>query len=86
MVDIKTYDEDGKVMNPWLVVLLIMVGLFLGMYVVALIKRPGSRYQNKPEEQNPMEGKMVRFMENESEKEKLLRLCLGSLAGDHVMG
>jgi len=39
------------------------------MYVVALIKRPGSRYQNKPEEQNPMEGKMVRFFEDDEEPE-----------------
>ena len=56
-------------MNPWLVVLLIIVGLFLVMYVVAMIKRPGSRYKDKPEEQNPMEGKMVRFVENENEPE-----------------
>ena len=56
-------------MNPWLVVLLVIVGLFLAMYVVALIKRPGSRYKDKPEEQNPMEGKMVRFVEDSSEKE-----------------
>ena len=56
-------------MNPWLVVLVVLVGLFLVLYVVALIKRPGSRYQDKPEEQNPMEGKMVRFVENEQEPE-----------------
>lgn len=56
-------------MNPWLVVLFVLVGLFLVMYVVAMIKRPGSRYQDKPEEQNPMEGKMVRFVADESEKE-----------------
>lgn len=43
-------------MNPWLVVLLIIVGLFLFMYVVAMIKRPGSRYKDKPEEQNPIRG------------------------------
>lgn len=67
--DFDFYDEDGKDMNPWLVVLLIIVGLFLVMYVVALIKRPGSRYQDKPEEQNPMHGKMVRFVEDENEKE-----------------
>lgn len=56
-------------MNPFLWVLLILIGLFLVMYVVAMIKRPGSRYKNKPEEQNPMEGKKVRFVENESEPE-----------------
>lgn len=56
-------------MNPWLVVLLLLLGLFLVMYVVAMIKRPGSRYQDKPEEKNPMEGKMVRFVKNEAEPE-----------------
>lgn len=56
-------------MNPWLVALLIIVGLFLAMYVVALMKRPGSTYQDKPEEQNPMQGKLVRFVEDSNEKE-----------------
>lgn len=56
-------------MIPWLVVFFILIGLFLTMYVVALIKRPGSRYMDKLEEQNPMEGKTVRFVENENEPE-----------------
>ncbi len=56
-------------MNPFLWVLFILIGLFLVMYVVAMIKRPGSRYKNKPEEQNPMEGKKVRFIEDETEPE-----------------
>ena len=56
-------------MNPWLVVLLGFVGLFILLYVVAMIKRSSSRYKGKPEEQNPMEGKIVKFVENESEKE-----------------
>ena len=66
--DFEKYVEDGKEdMNPWLVVLLIIVGLFLVMFIVAMIKRPGSRYQDKPEEQNPMQGKKVRFIEDSSE-------------------
>lgn len=44
-------------MNPWLVVLVVLAELFMVLYVVALIKRPENKYQNKPEEQNPMEGK-----------------------------
>lgn len=56
-------------MNPWLVVLLVLVGLFLLMYVVAMIKRPSSRYKDRQEEKNPMEGKYVRFVENPDEKE-----------------
>lgn len=56
-------------MNPWLVVLLILVGLFVLMYVVAMVKRPRSRYKNDPSQQNPMEGKKVRFVENDAEPE-----------------
>lgn len=59
--------EVEKNMNPWLVVLLVLAGLFLFMYVVAMIKRPSSRYKDKPEEQNPMEGKKVKFVENDAE-------------------
>lgn len=56
-------------MNPWMIVLLVLIVLFLVMYIVAMIKRPGSRYKDKPDEKNPMQGKMVRFVENEAEKE-----------------
>ena len=56
-------------MNPWLIVLLVLLSVFLLMEIVAILKRPGSRYKDKPEEQNPMEGKMVKFVENEFEKE-----------------
>lgn len=56
-------------MSPLLVTLTIIVGLFLVMYIVAMIKRPVSRYKNRPEEQNPLEGKMVRFVDDENEPE-----------------
>ena len=56
-------------MYPFLWVLFIMVGLFVLLYIVAMIKRPESRYQNKPGEKNPMEGKKVRFVENKSDPE-----------------
>lgn len=56
-------------MNPFLVILFILVGLFVLMYIVAMIKRPGSRYKNDKSQQNPMEGKMVRFVENAAEPE-----------------
>lgn len=50
----------------------IIVGLTAvaaGMGVVAAIKKPGSVYKNKPDEKNPMEGKKVRFVEDENESE-----------------
>ena len=56
-------------MNFWLVVLLVLAGMFLLMFIVAVLKRPGSRYKNKSEEQNPMQGKMVRFVADENERE-----------------
>ncbi len=56
-------------MNLGLVVLLILAGIFAVMCLVAMVKLPGSRYQDKPEENNPLEGKMVRFVADENEKE-----------------
>ena len=37
--------------------------------LLAILNKPGSVYKGHPEEWNPMEGKMVRFVENESESE-----------------
>ena len=51
------------------IVLGILAAALVIMTLLAIIKKPGSVYKNKPEEQNPMEGKIVRFVENESEKE-----------------
>lgn len=50
-----------------LVILMIIAGLFVLLGLVALIKKPGSIYKNQPEQQNPMEGKRVVFIENPSE-------------------
>lgn len=43
--------------------------IFLIMALVAVIKKPASVYKNKPEEKNPMEGKLVKFVMDYSEKE-----------------
>ena len=56
-------------MNPWLVILFILIAGFVLLEIVAVVKKPGSRYENQPEEQNPMEGKMVQFVEDETEPE-----------------
>ena len=40
-----------------------------GLAIVGGIKKPGSIYKDNPEEKNPMEGKMVSFIENPDEKE-----------------
>lgn len=36
---------------------------------IAFLKKPGSVYKNQPDEQNPMEGQKVHFVENESQPE-----------------
>ena len=56
-------------MNPELVILLLLAWLFLVMCVVAMVKLPGSRYKNDKSQQNPMEGKMVKFVEDENDPE-----------------
>lgn len=50
-------------------ILYILMAIVILMAVIAIIKKPSSVYMNKPEEKNPMEGKKVRFIENETEKE-----------------
>ena len=46
-----------------------------GMAAVAVIKKPGSVYKNRPEEKNPMEGKKVEFVENENEPANADGVC-----------
>ena len=55
-------------MRVILLILAIIATIFLIMALIAIIKKPSSVYKNKPEEKNPMEGKMVRFVENNNEK------------------
>lgn len=48
--------------------ILIFLGIVTaGLTGAAVVKKPGSVYRYQPEEQNPMEGKKVRFIGNESE-------------------
>lgn len=60
-------------MPVWALVLIIIFGSIFGIFfllgLVALIKKPSSIYKNKPEERNPMEGKMVEFVYDENDKE-----------------
>lgn len=54
-------------------VLLIILGVLAVIAVIlifaAILKKADSIYKNQPEEQNPMEGKKVRFVENGAERE-----------------
>lgn len=48
-------------------VLSIIGAVAAAMAIVAIIKKPSSIYRNDPDQQNPMEGKRVRFIEDQSE-------------------
>jgi len=52
-----------------MVLLYVLLGIIVTLAIVAVLKKPSSLYKDKPEEQNPMQGKMVRFVENQNEKE-----------------
>lgn len=56
-------------MRVFFIIIAIIAAIFLIMALIAIIKKPSSVYKKKPEEKNPMEGKMVRFVENYNEKE-----------------
>ncbi len=58
-----------------MIVLYILLGIFVLMAVVGLIKKPSSVYTNKPQEKNPVEGKKVRFIENPDEKANADGVC-----------
>ncbi len=55
----------------WIVVISVVALIIL----IALVKKPFSVYANKPEEKNPMEGKMVCFVENPDEKANADGVC-----------
>ena len=52
-----------------MVFLLILLVIISILTLLAIFKKPGSVYRKKPEEQNLMEGKKVRFVEDLNEKE-----------------
>ena len=52
-----------------MIIVYILLAIIVLLAIVAILKKPSSVYANKPEEKNPMEGKKVRFVENENEKQ-----------------
>ena len=49
--------------------LMILICLFAALSIIAFVEKPGSVYKDIPSEQNPMQGKKVRFVENDDEPE-----------------
>ena len=56
-------------MQVLLIILTVICSIALLLALIAIIKKPSSVYKNNPEEKNPMQGKKVRFVENQDEKE-----------------
>ena len=50
-----------------MVVLVVILLLFILIVIIGCISIPGSVYLNQPDEKNPMQGKIVRFVEDENE-------------------
>lgn len=50
--------------------LITVIGIIAAVLAaIGIIKKPSSIYKDKPEEKNPLEGKKVKFVADESEKE-----------------
>ena len=55
--------------NVFLIIIEVLAGVLILLGIIALIKKPASIYKNQPDQQNPMEGKQVRFVYDEDDKE-----------------
>ena len=49
--------------------LIVLLAVIAMLSILAVLRKPDSVYKGKPEEWNPMQGKKVRFVEDETEKE-----------------
>lgn len=56
-------------MVVFLIILGVLAAIFAMLGIIALAKKSSSIYKNQPEEKNPMEGRKVIFVEDESEAE-----------------
>ena len=56
-------------MSAIVIILLVLLGVFVILGVIALIKKPSSVYRNQPEQQNPMENKTVVFVPDDADPE-----------------
>lgn len=52
-----------------MIVLWVVLAVIAAFVIAAMAKKPSSIYKNHPEEKNPMEGKLVKFVEDPEEKE-----------------
>lgn len=60
---------NGKKVKKFIKISAVLLGItFIGMFGIALKKKKSSAYEDTPEEKNPMEGKRVIFVEDDSEE------------------
>ena len=62
-------------MQTWGIVLIAVGAVVAGVAAVGIIKKSGSVYKDQPEEQNPMQGKKVKFVENPDEPANADGVC-----------
>lgn len=61
---------NGKKVKKLIKISAVLLGItFIGMFGIALKKKKSSAYENAPAEKNPMEGKRVIFVEDDSAEE-----------------
>ncbi len=58
-----------------IIILYILGAVIATLIVIDMLAKPSSVYRNQPEEQNPMEGQMVRLVENNSEPANADGVC-----------
>lgn len=56
-------------MSVFVIILIILLAALLILGMIALLKKGNSVYRNQPEQQNPMEGKQVVFVADETDPE-----------------
>lgn len=60
----KRIERIGEDMQTVLCALIVIIA---GITIMAIIQKPRNKFKNKPEENNPLEGKLVRFVENSTD-------------------
>lgn len=69
LLKLEINEEDSMFWTVVLIIIGVLFAILLLLGIIALIKKTGSVYKHQPEQQNPMEGKKVIFVEDMSDKE-----------------
>ena len=58
---------------------MVLVIAFVVLYLIALISKGSSVYNNKPEEKNKLEGKRVKFVKDKKDKKNAIKYSIFSI-------